>query len=611
MKNLIIICIFAASIAACGPQKPSSAPAQDVEAEALSLQSSGNYFAAAQAYQALADEYPDKAYVYQLKAADNFLQGDSMVNAKSILDQVQIPETDKNAQLQQAVLLGKYYDTNQQAQQSLNALDVLPPLDAPTDLLKQYHELRANAFLALNNELQSVNELLLLESYLSSPSEKEAIHSQIWQSLIALPNTTLKSQTLSGSPSSVAWFELASIYMSSQFDPVRLRGLVTTWQNQHPNHPANYGIIPEFMEKSMLFAGEAKTIALILPFTGPYKNASSAIREGLTAAWYEQRSESTIKIYDANSLNITSIYQQAVTEGAEIVIGPLEKEAIKALINQGPLSVKTIVLNRVDDIEIEDSLLFQFALSPEDEAKQVAKRAIEEGHKTAIVIRPNNNWGERVYDSFAEELTLLGGEVLDQVAFDTSSRELSSPVKSILDIDASNARGKQLRAKLGRKIYTETRSRKDADFIFTAGTGNMGTLLLPQLWFFQASPLPMYATSHMYSGTRNKTANMDLNGLKIVDIPWILEPKHEASLIQDGLNRNWNQNNSSLRRLYAFGIDTFKLINELGKMSSNETYTIQGETGYLWMNKQRQIHRNLSWATIADGEPVLDKAASF
>lgn len=608
---MIFICIFALSLSACGPQKPTPEPTQNVDAEALSLESSGNYFAAGQAYQALAEAYPEQAYLYQLKAADNFLLGNSTVNAKNMLDQVKVPEADKIARLKQAVLIGKYYDINQQAQQSLNALDVLPPLDAPTDLLKQYHELRAKAFFALNNELQGVNELLLLESYLTTPSEKQAIHTQIWQSLIALPNTTLKSQTLSGSPSSIAWFELASIYTSSQFDPAKLRGLVTSWQSQNSNHPANSEIIPQFMEKSLLFAGDVKNIALLLPFSGSYKNASAAIREGLIAAWYAQRSDSTIKIYDANSLNINSVYQTAVAEGAELVIGPLEKEAIKSLINQGSLSVKTIVLNQVDDIEVEDNLLFQFALSPENEARQVAKRAIEEGHKTAIVIRPNNSWGERVYDAFAEELVLLGGEVLDQIAFDTSSRELSAPVKSVLDIDASNARGKLLRSKLGRKIYTETRSRKDADFIFTAGTGNMGSLLLPQLWFFQASPLPMYATSHIYSGTRSKSVNMDLNGLKIVDIPWVIEPQHETSLIQEGLNRNWNQQNSSLRRLYAFGIDTFKLINELGKMSTSETYSIQGETGYLWMNNKRQINRNLSWATITDGEPVLDKAASF
>ena len=154
----------------------------------------------------------------------------------------------------------------------------------------------------------------------------------------------------------------------------------------------------------------ANQIALLLPFTAKFRDASTAIREGFIAAWYESPStKPVIKIYDADAQNIIEKYQLAINEGADFIIGPLEKEAVSILIENNQISVRTMVLNNYDKnpVYMNDSQnnlvipsLIQFALSPEDEAIQVADRAWFDGHANALIITPDTQWGERIFNAF-------------------------------------------------------------------------------------------------------------------------------------------------------------------------------------------------------------------
>ena len=58
--------------------------------------------------------------------------------------------------------------------------------------------------------------------------------------------------------------------------------------------------------------------------------------------------------------------------------------------------------------------LFQFGLSPEDEAKQIAQRAWFDGHNKAAMIYPEGNWGKRVAAAFKQHWEQLGGRVASE-----------------------------------------------------------------------------------------------------------------------------------------------------------------------------------------------------
>ncbi len=56
--------------------------------------------------------------------------------------------------------------------------------------------------------------------------------------------------------------------------------------------------------------------------------------------------------------------------------------------------------------------LYQFALAPEDEARQAAERASLDGHTRALAMVPAGAWGARQLQAFTDRFQELGGTVI-------------------------------------------------------------------------------------------------------------------------------------------------------------------------------------------------------
>jgi Putative lipoprotein len=87
-------------------------------------------------------------------------------------------------------------------------------------------------------------------------------------------------------------------------------------------------------------------------------------------------------------------------------------------------------------------------------------------------------------------------------------------------------------------------------------------------------------------------------------MPWVVDPGHLYSPLQQTLNNNLEQDESAFRRLYAFGIDAYRIIPHLGRLfMQNEQY--EGETGLLKTTKDGHIQRQLTWTKFVNGTPQL------
>ena len=71
-----------------------------------------------------------------------------------------------------------------------------------------------------------------------------------------------------------------------------------------------------------------------------------------------------------------------------MIIGPLEKQHVARLHSETALPVPTLALNNVEGSSSYSNLLYQFALSPENEAVQIAERAWQDGHRYAAILSP-------------------------------------------------------------------------------------------------------------------------------------------------------------------------------------------------------------------------------
>jgi uncharacterized protein len=301
------------------------------------------------------------------------------------------------------------------------------------------------------------------------------------------------------------------------------------------------------------------------------------------------------------------------------VVGPRERAAVSASTDGGKVSVMTLALNQMDegapaaDLRAANGMpmLLQFGLPPEDEAREVAQRAFSDGATRALVIAPDNEWGARLYDAFAAQWTALGGRILERVAYQPGTQDYATPVKDLLNINNSEFRSARLRELLGRRLQVEARMRQDADMIFMEAVPVSARQIVPQFQLFRADSIPVYTTSHAYTGVANAATDGDLDQVRFPDMPEALHPAAEQSWLVQKMNRDWSIETSAYRRLYALGVDAFQIIPQLGRLALQPGATYQGLTGLLQVGRDGRIHRRLEWAQFVNGAPrPLDQTVS-
>jgi outer membrane PBP1 activator LpoA protein len=236
---------------------------------------------------------------------------------------------------------------------------------------------------------------------------------------------------------------------------------------------------------------------------------------------------------------------------------------------------------------------------------QLAEKAWVDGHTKAIALTPQGNWGERVFSSFKNRFIGLGGEIVERQVYNTNEHDFSVPIKALLNIDESYERRRSMRNALGRKIEFEPYRRQDANFIFLLAKSRLARQIRPQLQFHHASRLPVYTTSHSYSGRPDPKRDQDLEGVVFPDIPWLVLNEGKQPLSRELIQETLATKSASYGRLYAMGIDSYKIIPHLSRLRSSSRETLDGKTGMLSMGAENQIHRQLVWAKMKQGIPEI------
>jgi outer membrane PBP1 activator LpoA protein len=298
-------------------------------------------------------------------------------------------------------------------------------------------------------------------------------------------------------------------------------------------------------------------------------------------------------------MNLPSLYQQAVAEGADLVIGPLIKENIKTLATTTELSIPVLALNNIPELAANN--LYQLGLSPTDEAEQVATKAGIDGYKRALILVPENKLGQRVANHYAEQWQLLGNEVIKVQSYPPQGNDFTQPIKRLLNLDESEYRYKKIRNIVPSIKYTPRR-RHDADVIFVTGTAKTMRLLNPQLQYFRANDIPVYATPQLYDGRPNPTLDIDLDGIVFCDAPWLFKEIYQGDLSMDNLQNIWQQLPASHLRLVALGIDVYQIIPHLSTLDNT---SFPGATGNLQLTRGNHIKRNLVCAKFSNGTPKV------
>ena len=295
----------------------------------------------------------------------------------------------------------------------------------------------------------------------------------------------------------------------------------------------------------------APHIALLLPLkSAAFGPAAAAVQHGfLAAAGVEVTNPRSLPVrvygcFDENN-DIVALYRQAVASGALAVVGPLTRSGVSALAAERYIPVPTLALNVVD--EPAAPRLYYFGMAAEAEARRVAQLAAQQGLHQAIVITTRMQLAQRLQFAFEEAWQASGGEVVREIEFNEDPTPL---------LDVVVAPG---------------------TMVFLATDADMARLIRPYL----PNKLPTYATSQIFVGNHDTLVNNDLNGIRFVDMPWLLQPDHPAVMIYPRASPPLSADHE---RLYALGIDAFRLVHALLAGNLDDILPLDGVSGHIELN---------------------------
>ncbi len=378
--------------------------------------------------------------------------------------------------------------------------------------------LLAKTQLGLGYPAAAVETLLKLDSEVTGEARLETRKTllQILESLDSLHRSLLREDITD--PNLAGWLALLEALAAEQSE-----AQLQEWRLAWPNHPANATLIDSYTVNR---PQTRRKIALLLPLASPDGRAAQAFYDGFFDAHNRDsfHSKPDLALYDigADSSMASFYYQGAEADGADFIVGPLGRKTVESLLASRNPETDTLLLANIPPAKASDNL-YGISLSPENEARQVADKAYATGHRNATVLRSEGEWGERVANAFAAHWENLGGQLLKNSSFPKDVSNHARVVRKFLGIDKSIIRHRLIEAQTGLNLKFSPRRNEDMDFIFLAATTTQARLIVPQLRFFQAHDVPLYATSYIYSGKPDPAMDADLDGLIFGEMRWILD----------------------------------------------------------------------------------------
>ncbi|NWB90476.1 penicillin-binding protein activator [Pseudomonas agarici] len=550
--------------------------------------------------QAATSKAPDKAALLRLTAADLAYRQKDTGRASQILAQVPLDSLKPAQQVFASTLAAELAMTRNQPKAALAALSH-PSLERlgelPVEQQIRTQTVRARAFEADGQTLAAARERIFIAPLLGGDIA-HANHEAIWALIAALPTDQLQS---SGADDLSGWLSLARAVKTSG-TLQQQQEAIDTWRAQNPKHPAALQLPQPLVKLKELASQPLSKIALLLPNDGPLASVGKALREGFMAAHYQAQQAGqkppVIEFYDSSRLSsLDDFYRKAQASGVQLVIGPLEKPLVKQLSARPQLPITTLALNYSESTQ-NPPQLFQFGLAAEDEAREVSRRARADGLHRAAAMVPKGEWGDRVLKAFRQDWEANGGTVVGVEHVDQPVA-LAQQIADLFQLRQSEGRAKSLQNTVGGQVAAQPSRRQDIEFIFLAATPQQAQQIKPTLNFQYAGDVPVYATSHLFSATGDINQYNDMNGIRFCETPWLLDANDP---LRKQVTAQWPQAAGSLGRLYAMGVDAYRLAPRLGQLKALPDSRIDGLSGSLGMDQGQRVERQLPWAQFVGGQ---------
>jgi outer membrane PBP1 activator LpoA protein len=331
------------------------------------------------------------------------------------------------------------------------------------------------------------------------------------------------------------------------------------------------------------------SIALVLPSQATiFAQAAEAVRQGFFAAHQLNARNVTVQVIEVDE-DVEQLHAALVAardRGVRVAVGPLPRGAVNALVEGGRVILPMVTLNYPDRDAAAPATMISFGLSVEAEAQRAVKVALAEfvgvqqgavAGSRFIVLTGTSALARRVGQAYVSVLRAAGESptaadvTLDSLDRLTLQLESGRFEAAFLALDAREAA--LVRARVPRSVL-----------IFGTSQLNIG------------NPTSPGAAALAY----------DLDGVRFVDMPWMLQPDHPAVMVYPQPAQPLPPD---LARLYALGIDAYRLAQAW--MNGESRFELDGVTGRLNVDRSRgsRVERIPSSAIYRNGTIEREEVA--
>lgn len=551
-----------------------------------------------------------------LKAAEAFKIQQQCQQSQKVIHLLQ-PELSDNIQLTQANLI----------------LAECLMEDTPRDF-NELEQLLSGMSMSVgyDKRIEYINAVVLEDKQSWIPASKAVLASSIdepiatdkvWKMMQSLNIQDLE-RVVSTEPVLAPWAQLALIGRQYGLDPDTLSMAVQEWRFRFANHPLNQNFPAEIQLAASSSLLSADRIAVLLPLTGRLASQGLAIKQGVLAAYFDalknlqQDVEESPQIQFIDSALHPAEILVEMAKDYDFVIGPLLKDTLSELLVLLPADKPLLALNRQDSKNPSDIIpasdmpqnRFYFALAPEDEAIQLARKVHGQGLENLVLVADDSNATRRMAEAFTREWRNIAGEKSNPptLAVFSDSKTLTSSVTEALDVAQSKSRIKQIENLVTQELHALPRNRRDVDALVIFASAGQTELINPlieaSLSPFGGKSVPVFASSRSYSQNLSNNSLRDLRNLTFTDMPWML-PQSPWTDLSEQTKRLWPQQNDQLRRLFALGYDSYSIAPWLRQLHSLPALSKSGLTGRLSVLEDGTVLRNLPYGHITNDKVTV------
>jgi outer membrane PBP1 activator LpoA protein len=424
-----------------------------------------------------------------------------------------------------------------------------------------------------------------------APADAQRVNDAIWQLATLTPAFEALELADKGTDVERGWWALRrDLLASASLADERTR--VRAWQAAWPGHPGATHLPTPLADGGTYAAPER--VALLLPVTGPLARAGRAVRDGFMAAYLEQRPAApfTVAIYDTNGVPLPTLYERAIADGADVLVGPLLRDEVTALNDVGP-AVPVLALNYLGAGDPAPNVT-QLGLAIEDDAATLAAWLNDEEYERVLILHGSHEWSTRVMQALG-----ANGVVPADSYLLPDLRTVTEDVGTALHVEESESRHAELEQLLGTQLLFRARSRSDIEAVVALVNAVEVTALVPALRYHFADRIPAFATAQTLQGASAGTYRT-MNRFNVVELPWQApgDPGFQRMAGAFPLAGN------PFASMYGFGADAFRLVDRVHPDNRRTFAQILGNTGVITLQPDGRWRRELARMRIQRGALV-------